>query len=89
MRVSNDGKTRMVREPPRTHSEQEVYGKLPTLYGDLDNESDPAALEVTLKLTLKQWNRGPIWNKPKNGKGGGELYDQLPNLCVQLHVGYT
>ena len=44
----------MVREPPRTNSEQGL------LYGVLDDESDPIALGVTLKLTHKQWNRGPI-----------------------------
>ena len=41
----------MVREPPRTNSEQGMYGNLPTLYGDLDDESDPIVLGVTLKPT--------------------------------------
>ena len=71
----------MVREPQRTHSEQEMYGKLPTLYGDLDGESDPIDLRVTLKPTRKQWNGSPIWNELKNGRDGGALCDQLPNLC--------
>ena len=62
MTVSNDGKTKMVHEPPRTNSESEqgMYGKLPMQYRDLDDEADPIALGVTLKPTHKQWNRSPI-----------------------------
>ena len=45
----------MVREPPRINSEQGMYGKLPTLYEDLDDGQDPIALGVTLKPTHKQW----------------------------------
>ena len=80
--------TRMVREPPRIKSEQGMYGKLPMQYEDLLDGSLPIVLGVTLKPTHKQWDRSPIWNEPKNGRGGGELFDQLPILCVLLHVGY-
>ena len=81
--------TMMVREPPRINSEQGMYGKLPaTLYEYLDDGSDPIVLGVTLKPTHKQWNRNPVWNEPKTGRGEGGLYGQLPNLCVLLHVGY-
>ena len=78
----------MVREPPRINSEQGMYGNLPILYEDLDDGSDPIVLGMTLKPTHKQWNRNPIGNEPKNGRGRGELYEQLPNLCVLLHVGF-
>ena len=78
----------MVRELPRTNSEQGMYEKLPTLFGVLNDESDPIVLGVNLKPTRKQWNRSPIWNESKNNTGGGELYDMLPNLCVLLQVGY-
>ena len=51
----------MVHEPPRTNSEQGMYGKkFPTLYGVNDDESDPIDFGVTLKPTRKQWNRSPI-----------------------------
>ena len=33
----------MVREPPRINADQRMHRKLPTLYGDLDDESDPLA----------------------------------------------
>ena len=72
----------MNRESPRINSEQGMYGKLPTLHEDPDDGSDPIVLGVTLKPTHKQWKRNPVWNEPKNGRSGGELYDQLPNLCV-------
>ena len=36
VKVSNDVKTKMAREPPRTNCEQGMYGKLPTIFGDLD-----------------------------------------------------
>ena len=77
----------MVREPPRTNSEEGMYGKPPTLYRGQIDGSDPVALGVTLKPTRKQWDLNPIWSERKNGRGR-ELCDQLPNLCVLLHVGY-
>ena len=44
----------MVREPPRRDSEQGIYGKLPTLYVDLDGGPDPTVFGVTLKPTHKK-----------------------------------
>ena len=44
------------------------------------------ALGMTWKPTRKQWNRSPMYNELKNGRGGGELYDQLPNVCVLPHA---
>ena len=32
--------------------------------------------------------RSPIWSEPKNVRGGGDLYNQLPKLSLLLHVGY-
>ena len=76
----------MVREPPRINSEQGMYRKLPKIYEDLDDGSEPLVLRVTLKPTHKQWNGNPIWNEPKNGRAVGELFDQLPDLYGVLHV---
>ena len=65
-----------------------MYGKLPTLYEDVDDGLDQIVVGVTLKPIHKQWNRNPVWNEPKTGIGERGLYGQLPNLCVLLHVGY-
>ena len=74
MTASNDEMKRMVREPPRRDSEQGIYGKLPTLYVDLDDGPDPTVFGVTLKPThKKKWNLNPVWFEPKTGRGGGEL----------------
>ena len=44
MTVSNDETTRLVHGPPRIHSEQGMYGKLPKLYEDLNDGLDPITL---------------------------------------------